>query len=430
LIEGFVKQNGLPPRIAKIRLGVKGKTQAGKEYPKDTDHFVLADCPEVAVRYGDRPKALVVMFASDQIEYNFPQRLEAWSGKPPTDGQPSKSTLFCSSDGVTAHRIYKPEKDPSGKAYVQSLDADDQPEEGEMFEMPCPYHDCPYFEGRGCKEVGRLNVVLPEITLSGTYQVETSSAYGASNIFQMIDSRLDETGEPRGWAMRMTRSERHPGGHIAWTVPFVLERVPQTVVFEGKGTIKHILRLRALDDAEKLRNLQISVPAWMSGRTVFASYGPPQIDRPEDLFPGVATDQVPAIEAPAAQRALPPALEATSQQTSTAPAAASGRETAPKPAAAVVPDAIVEWAKKAGVTAAQLENLKISMRGDEDRIVAELKARVARKADKRAASPAPPQPAAQRPAAPPPTAPSPARTQQGSPEPPESGPGDQTILDF
>jgi hypothetical protein len=397
MIEGFLRQSALPPRIAKIRLGVKRTNQSGKEYPSDTDHFVLTDCPEVGKRYGDKPQALVVLFASDAIEYNFPTRLEAWKGAGAQAGQPSKASLFCWSNGRDAHRIYVGDKDATGHGWVQAMDAEDRPDVGEMFDMPCPYRECPYYEKNQCKEVGRLNVVLPEVTLGGIYQIETSSAYGASNLLDMIDSTLDEKNEPRGWAMKMTRSMEHPLGHIAWTVPFVLERVPQNMQHDGKAMIKHVLRLRPLDDPEKLAGLKIHVPAWMTGRNVFAQFGPPPEDHPQDLFPPVATDAPPQ---------LPPARVVI--------------ETAPVAPAAPAPvDEVTEWAKKAGITTAGLEGLKLAMRGDVGKIVAELKGRVERKTKKDAPKPAPAT------AAPP--KPLPATKPQ--PDEPE-GPGGQTDLVF
>lgn len=397
MIEGFIKPRGIPPRIAKIRLGIKRQGQSGRDYPSDTDHFVMKDTPEVAKVYGDKPKSLVVMFASDDIEYNFPSRLEAWKGRQGADGS-QRASLFCSSNGAIAHRIYVGNKDASGHAYVQSLPADERPEENDMFDMPCPYQECPYYSKGACKEVGRLNVVLPEVSLGGIYQIETSSAYGFINLLDMIDNRpsADDVNSPRGWAMKMTRNERFPMGHIAWTVPFLLQRVPQDVTFEGKVTKKHILRLMPIDDRDRLNKLQINVPYWMTGRNVFAAFGPATADHPEDLLPPVAQDELPALPPAPAERTV-----------------VMDDEPPPPPKV----DQIAQWAKAAGVTVAQLEAIKMRCAGEESKIIAALKEK-----------------AAQRKPAPPAAKPAPTPVTQVQPPPPDEEPEpadpDSPLLNF
>lgn len=366
------------PRIAKIRLGVRRTGQGGGEYPSDVDHFVLTDCPEVAAKYGPSPKSLVVMFAADDIEVNFPTYLEAWkaSKKRDADGT-QKSAKFCWSDGVTAHRIYVGPKDTQGEAIVQRMPADERPSVGEYFDMPCPYDECPLYEKKDCKRVGRLNVVLPEVSLAGTYQIETSSAFGFGNILDMIDSSPDATGAPRGWALKMTRSMQYPMGHIAWTVPFEVFREATSLnppEMGGKAIIKHILRLRPIDDDARLRALTVKVPRWMlPGGSLLTLTEAPTADHPEDLFPAGAQQAIPALPA--------------------APAAVVAGVGAPMP-----PDEDLDALfKQSGLTKAKYEYLKKKEGGDIAKIAAALRAAIAIRS---APAPAPQPPPAP---APPPT---------------------------
>ena len=324
MIKGLTYRAPKLPRLGKIRLGVKQMGSSGKEYPTDTDHFVLTDVPEVKTVYGETPKKLIAMFATDDPEINFPTRLEAWkasSKQKMPDGSP-KSILFCSSDGETATRLYVGERDAQGHAVVSKMPPDERPDEGEMFEFACPFRACNYYENRGCRQVGRLNVLLPQVSWSGVYQIETSSLWAFGNVQDAIT-----------WMRSIY------GGHIALK-PFELTREPVVMMppeLKGKSVVKHVLHLRIIDH----HNLpMIPAPPFMRDTFLVDATS----DRPQDLFPGRA------------QAALPPMPE--------------------EPEA---PDPFVEKAAAAGLTVGQLELLKAKMRGDVALIDRELDGIIAKK---------------------------------------------------
>lgn len=315
------------PRLGKIRLGVKRESQGGKEYPQDVDFFVVKELPEVQAVYGEAPKELVVLFPSNEQKEIFPMRLEAWraSTTKGPDGKP-KSKLWCNStDGEVATRIYVGDKDAQGHAVVMRMPADERPEPGDLFSMPCPNEECPFYLNAGCKGVARLNVVLPEVSISGIYQIETGSQYGRGNILDMLN-----------WAQNMT------GGQFAWKVPFLLTREPTNVTHDGKSFVKYMLTLRVIDDEKRLANVHIKIPSWLKAKSLLTIDAP--AERPEDLFPEGRT-----------RAALPSAPEE------------------PPP-----PDPLYEKAAKAGLTVAQLEMLKAKMRGDVALIERELDHRLAK----------------------------------------------------
>lgn len=274
MLKRWSEQRRRLPRVAKIRLGVKKQGPSGGDYPSDTDHFVLTDCPEVAEVYGQTPKELVACFPSNELEVVFPMRREAWkASKAKGPGGEQKSVLFCSSDGETADRIWlgTDEKgkafDPQGAEIVGAMQESDRPEQGERFLMACPDAECPLAEQKKCKEVGRLNIVLPQVSWRGIYQIETSSANGFGNLLGFIE-----------WMQQIY------GGEIAWR-PFLLKRVPKTVYPPGAkgGSIKYVLYAEL--PAKPVTNLILPPAAQVLG---LLGAGAPMADRPPDLFPGRA----------------------------------------------------------------------------------------------------------------------------------------------
>jgi hypothetical protein len=139
------------PRLGIIRLGIKRKTAAGKEYPSEVPYFVCP--PEVQAVFGDKPTELDVMFPLDNIEEVFPQAYKYYG---------SSKGLKCQGDGEIAYRA----------------------ENGEFVERACP---CELFDQGKCKQSGTLMVMLPKVSVGGIYQIRTSSF----NSIVDINSGLD-----------------------------------------------------------------------------------------------------------------------------------------------------------------------------------------------------------------------------------------------
>lgn len=79
------------PRLGKIRLGVKVKNSQGKEYPRETDYFVVPE--EIRDVYGEMPKELDILIPVENDEVSFPQALKFYG---------SSRGLKCKGDGETA----------------------------------------------------------------------------------------------------------------------------------------------------------------------------------------------------------------------------------------------------------------------------------------------------------------------------------------
>ena len=153
-IKGFADQTRIP-RVGKIHLGIKQKSaKSDSEYPRATDYFVVNEddsTSESAVKafrsvYGEKPKAIKVMFPSNQIENFFPQYLKAYRR---TGGG---NQLYCWGDGENANRLM---------------------DSGEWAKMPCLYKECPIYAEGKCKELGQLQFFLPDVPMLGIWQVDT-----------------------------------------------------------------------------------------------------------------------------------------------------------------------------------------------------------------------------------------------------------------
>lgn len=213
MIPGLTDRNRLP-RLGKIRLGEKRVSQSGKEYPAALDHFSFADVPEVAAVFGDDCKAIYpVILPHDDEEIWFPTARKAYRA----------SGLFCAcDDGETARRVFEP-ADEQGAAYVKANAL--KIKQGEMFELPCPGDECPYFEAKHCKNIGRLMVMLPTVPRVGVYEITTSSYNGIINV------------------LSSARAIKMLAGRLAG-LPFALTLKPQQVQpAGGKAKTVHVLNL-------------------------------------------------------------------------------------------------------------------------------------------------------------------------------------------
>lgn len=136
---------GLKPKYevrGKVRIGEKGRTASGKEFPKSTDHFVSDDA-EFGVLHPGKPRSILVRFPYDTADECFTTGLEWWRGK--------QLTCYTKGDG-TAYRV---------KTEVRPDDTVTGPEMGrERLPIVCRFRTCPLFgtnaDNKACRPMGRL----------------------------------------------------------------------------------------------------------------------------------------------------------------------------------------------------------------------------------------------------------------------------------
>lgn len=161
-IKEFQEKRRLPV-IGKIRLGTRKTSQGGKEYPSESEHFVLDDAPDVAAVYGKEPKQLEVMFPSDDLNIVIPHYYKWYSGGvKDKEGNIIGGKLNCYGDGDVAHWLAK--RDVATRVVPT---------------RKCAAEQCPdWRDGKGvqqCKAAMSVYVILPRVSLFGVYQIDTTS---------------------------------------------------------------------------------------------------------------------------------------------------------------------------------------------------------------------------------------------------------------
>lgn len=222
-IKGLSERRRLP-RLGKIRLGIKKTGSGGAAFPAEVDYFVCP--PEIQRVYGPQPKALRIMIPLEDTSQVFSQAYK-WYG--------SGSGLKCKGDGQVALRRWA-DVEPGlqakiGGAHPKGSEAHDA---NDLVEIPCP---CPRLKSGDCGVKGHLMVLLPEVSLSGIYQIDTGSSW---NIIE-INSSIDFL--------------RSLLGRIAM-IPLTLRREPVELVYENKRRVHYLLKLTFDGDLKTVQMLR------------------------------------------------------------------------------------------------------------------------------------------------------------------------------
>lgn len=262
MIPGISDKRRLP-RLGKLRLGEKRLSKNNKEYPASIDYFMVdSELPGLNEAfekvYGPKPRELDILLPLEDAEVFFPQALKAYR----------KSGLFCASDdGVTAKRVRLKDdeqgKDAQGEAFIAEQGLQVAP--GDMYEMPCPHTECPYFQSKKCKGIARFMFMLPKVNGFGVWEISTSSRNGIVNLNSMLDAI------------------RGAAGRVSY-IPLKLRLVEQELKTpEGKQK-KWILRLDYDGNVGDLVNIRETgkLPAPVSAGALPA---PDPKEVPDDLVP-------------------------------------------------------------------------------------------------------------------------------------------------
>jgi hypothetical protein len=241
------------PRLGKIHLGIRKYRNKDdtKGYPMQTDYFVCP--PEVQAKYGPEPKQLTVMFLSNDINVVMPHWLKLYGA--------STVAPACKGDGIKALRL--------------------DLKTGMRIEVACPGpKDCKFnqyidkngeLKAKGCAPTLNLMVNLPDIPGLGTYQIDTKSWNGLTEL-------LDDVSTVRAAL----------NGRIAF-VPLTLSLMERDVDhMDAKGMGKKHIRYMHLTYEGTIRDLAklpaSLVPALRAGEDGGTVVVPePDESRPDDL---------------------------------------------------------------------------------------------------------------------------------------------------
>jgi len=267
-IRGMTDKPSVQPRlpiVGRLRKGTSEtrKRKDGSEYkvPVDLDYFLFTSDNEHVVAafravYGPEPRLINVRLPYPSPEENFQTCMEEWRG------------------GGLVHRC---------DGHTMSLWIDGKGLYHEE-EQPCPYYEHP--EKRvaadkakgikanpGCVEVGRLNVIIPELLQAGFVGVVTLVTTAVNDIMP-INNTL--------WAVAEEQSEYHErvsgAPHINLRgILWNLRRVPEMISTPGDGggrvrRVKNLVKLEPAPDwallqlemARRAELPQLEAPAWES----------------------------------------------------------------------------------------------------------------------------------------------------------------------
>jgi len=171
------------PRLGVIALGVKDE----RGVPHAVDYFVCP--PEVQEVYGPQPRALDVMFPSEDLAVIFPCSYQRWTDQFGLvcrgDGRMANlSSIYAVRFGEEYGIAYDPEQDRFIDARTGEVLPLGMGASGKSFvRISCPGRQCGFVEKGKCRPVGRLSFLLPKVPgVLGVYQITTSSVNSYLNI--------------------------------------------------------------------------------------------------------------------------------------------------------------------------------------------------------------------------------------------------------
>ena len=253
------------PRLGKIGLGIKAQSKGGRDYPKEVDYFVFdppaEDASEANKRlyakfrkvYGDKPTALNVIIPSEDVQEFFPQALKLYG---------SNHRIRCTGNGGGCAMREKglfPKDQQAGK------------DDGALYEWTeCP---CELFEEGKCKQMGNLMVMIPDVSVAGYFQIDTSS-------FHSIVGINSDLAYIRNVFGRVSNMVSLRTGQTA----LQLIREPKETFFEGKSAthwpMRLVVRNAEMLDFHVLQQLRLAAP----GRGLMLQAPAPETE----LIPGNA----------------------------------------------------------------------------------------------------------------------------------------------
>ncbi len=282
------------PRIGKIRLGVRVDTGKGTA-PKEVPHFVVP--PEVERVFGPQPTSLLIMFPLNDLKEIFPTE-NVWYGtgtgkKCYSTPDPDKK------DALQGHCLWT-HVEATGNPQPP------QPEDpNQRIIVPCP---CPLIKNKTCTPKGLLRFMLPQISVSGVYEIGTPSV---ANIVR-IKSAL---------TLLYNIFERWTG------IPITLTREPVKMQWQGALRTHYLLSLKFEGDLQAVHAIRnsttISIPALPATPAPPPPAEPPAapitIQATATPAPVNGTSTEPIRSSPAPTPPGPPPKEAPTPAASSAP---------------------------------------------------------------------------------------------------------------
>lgn len=219
---------GRPPQFPCIGTLHKGAAKPERGPGRDLDHFRFdTDAARAAemfqLAYGDTPRAITVYLPYPTVDQNFQAWRESWTA--------SKLNHRC--DGEVCYEYnQRGELAPTTK--------------------PCPDMDKPRDDRTRCKQVGRLQVILPVLERFAYVTVLTSSIYDIVALSEQLSAIEALRGSLQGIPMVLSRNEREismpkPDGSRARVAKWMLaiEVAPEWASLQLQSMQRQALQLPA-----------------------------------------------------------------------------------------------------------------------------------------------------------------------------------------
>lgn len=269
-IKGLTDERRTLPRLGKIRTGIKKKSSKGKEYPEETPYFVLDPNEPVLDKvgnvigqrnneyiqklievFGDRPHEIEIAFPLDSLDACASHYYKWWGG----NVEKKKSLLMCMGDGEYAsYQGQQPVPGLNDPSIPRNHYVVGEGSRGKIANRICNFDQCPQALSGQCKPNMNLRVIIPKVSMFGTFQIDTTS-------IQAMDSILGSLSLARG-ALRMKGIQSIAG------VPLILyrERTPNK-----HNNVNYIMKVRVsesrLEEEIKLLSQNDSNSLLMLGGT-------------------------------------------------------------------------------------------------------------------------------------------------------------------
>jgi len=180
-IKGLTDKKAAFPRIGKLR---KGGVKTGNKPGQDLDHFRF-DSPDpaamaaFAAAYGDRPQSVNVRLPYPTVEENWSAAMEKYGA--------GGLEIRCDREFMEGCRV-------NGR-FVKCFPG----------RSPCQRDESQKDGGCGCKEVGRLNLIIPELQRFAYVTAETHSINDIVNLTQQLTAIEMMFGRLSGIPLVLTR---------------------------------------------------------------------------------------------------------------------------------------------------------------------------------------------------------------------------------
>lgn len=182
-IKGLTDKRAAFPRVGKLRKGGP-RPESGKAPGQDLDHFRFSSTDLGAVEafqraYGDKPRSINVRLPYATVEENFQTAMEKYGA--------GGLEIRCDREFIQGARV-------NGK-FLKCFPG----------RSPCKRDEERKDGGCGCKEVGRLNVIIPELQRFAYVTAETHSINDIVNLTQQLTAIEMTFGQLNGVPLVLTR---------------------------------------------------------------------------------------------------------------------------------------------------------------------------------------------------------------------------------